>query len=216
MNLKAVLFDFDGTIADTLPEVFNSFNDVFMYYEGKHLTGKEIIQLFGPTEDEIILDFLQNKQLADEAIERYYTTYQKAHSSIMKSSNEIISMLKLLIDKKLRLGIITGKSRRGLDISLNELGIASMFEATVAGNEVQHPKPDPEGILKTMEMMNLKKNEVIFVGDSNADIKAGKAANILTVGVHWLSTVQSSSFEIEPDYYITKTVDFMKFVEEHI
>ncbi|NDI33860.1 HAD family hydrolase [Chengkuizengella sediminis] len=192
---------------------FLLFNQRRFHYEKKNLSDKEIIQLFGPTDDEIIRGFIQNKKLTNEAVERYYSSYQKAHRDIMLSSSEIIKMLKDLLGMRLRMGIITGKSRRGLDISLDQLSMTSLFETTIAGDEVQQPKPNPEGILKTMEMMNLKKDEVIFVGDSIADIRAGKAANLLTVGVHWLSTVQTTHFEEEPDYYFTNTVDFIKFIK---
>ncbi|OAB39253.1 hypothetical protein PMSD_04815 [Paenibacillus macquariensis subsp. defensor] len=77
LTIKSVLFDFDGTLADTLPLSFKAFRSVFLKYENKLLTDKEIIDTFGPTEEEIIGKNIFNKDLVNEAIEYYYVIFEK-------------------------------------------------------------------------------------------------------------------------------------------
>lgn len=59
-----------------------------------------------------------------------------------------------------------------------------------------------------MEELNVTPEEVVFVGDSEADILAGKEANVTTVGVHWSAEVQSANFTTKPDYYFTRIDQF--------
>lgn len=58
------------------------------------------------------------------------------------------------------------------------LGMGSMFDATITGDDVSEPKPDPEGIFKAMRALQAVPEETLFVGDSNADIQAGKSAGL--------------------------------------
>nr|WP_281197248.1 HAD-IA family hydrolase [Paenibacillus glacialis] len=125
---------------------------------------------------------------------------------------EIMNLLKELTLLHIKMVIITNKSRKCLDICLKNLGITDFFITTIAGDEVTQPKPDPEGIYKAIQMMNLRSDEVVFVGDSNADITAGKSANILTVGAHWFGTVQNTEFSIEPDHIFTRTEELKSFI----
>ncbi len=65
-----------------------------------------------------------------------------------------------------------------------------------------------------MEAFHVSTEEAIFLGDSSADIKAGKAAGMRTYGVQWLSTYQSASFEVEPDHLYTQVEPFLQLLEK--
>lgn len=114
------------------------------------------------------------------------------------------------------MGIITGKSKEAFIISTEALQLSKFFDLAITGDDVENPKPHPEGILKALGTLGVKKDEAVFLGDSNADIKAGKAAGIRTYGVQWLSTYQSSTFEVSPDLIFTNVSQFLKQIEEWI
>jgi len=69
------------------------------------------------------------------------------------------------------------------------------------------PKPDPEGINKILEIMNLSKEQVLFVGDSNADIESGNRAGIDTVAVSWFKG-SHGNFTQTPTYYCNEINQF--------
>ncbi|WLR57436.1 HAD-IA family hydrolase [Mesobacillus subterraneus] len=71
------------------------------------------------------------------------------------------------------------------------------------------PKPHPEGINKALEELGVSNIEAIFLGDSDADILAGKQANVHTIGVHWLSNHQTIEFSIQPDEVYSSINDFL-------
>lgn len=212
MTIQAVLFDFDGTLADTLPLSFKAFREVFFKYEGKRLTDAEIVQTFGPTEEEIIANHISNPAAVDEAVEYYYEVFEADFKDHVQMSEEIQELILRLSTLRMPMVIITGKSRRCLDICLKNLDLEGYFVATITGDEVERSKPDPEGIIKALEILGLGTREVVFVGDSDADISAGRSAGVLTIGAHWFDTVQNAHFAVEPDQVFTEPRQLLTLV----
>lgn len=212
MNFQTVLFDFDGTLANTLPLCFESLRRVFAEYDGNMLTNADIVDLFGPTEEEIIRLHLQQKESAERAVADFYALYEGLHRSLVEPHQDIHSLLHELKGHGVKLGIVTGKGRKSLDISLRQLGLADLFDVTITGDDVKKPKPDPEGVLSALSQLNAGKDTAVFVGDSNADIHAGKSAGLPVIGVRWLEVVQSPVFEVEPDWVVSDVEGFSRVV----
>lgn len=214
MSIEAVLFDFDGTLADTLPVSFTAFRAVFQKYESRQVTNEELVAMFGPTEDGIITGNFKNREHIPQAIEEYYTLYRQGHVDTMQHDPSINKLLQLLKERGKKIAVITGKSRAAFKISTDALGMADYFDLTITGDDTRSPKPDPEGILKALDVLGVAKENAIFLGDSNADIGAGKAAGVRTFGVHWLSTFQSPVFDAAPDRIFTKISEFHDLMEK--
>jgi len=204
----AVIFDFDGTLADTLPVCFLAFESVFKKFDNREVTSEEIKAMFGPSETGIIRKNLKNNKY-DEAIELYYEIYKERHKNFVQNNEDINALLSLLKTMGYKLGIVTGKARRSLDISLECLGLHNIFDVIITGDDVEFQKPHPEGIFKALEYLNVFPNEAVFLGDSDADIMAGKQANVLTIGVHWLPNYQTIDFKVQPDEVYRSINDFI-------
>ncbi|MFD2630396.1 HAD family hydrolase [Oceanobacillus kapialis] len=208
--MKAFLFDFDGTLANTLPVAYYAFQQVFDMYDGKELTNEDVRNMFGPPEPEIIRENLQHQD-KEEAIERFLLIYEQNHEELVKQNQDITDMLNMLQERKYKLAIITGKSRATLDISLKKLQMdEACFDSIITGDDVEEAKPHPEGILKTLRDLKVEKSEAMFIGDSNADMEAGKRAGLITAGVQWLPEFQSSKFSVEPDQMYQKVSEFVE------
>lgn len=214
MPIDAVLFDFDGTLADTLPLSFKAFNTVFKTYDNREVTNEELIAMFGPTEEEIIANHFRNEEFILQAIMDYYAIYKQGHFDTIEKDQAIIDLLEHLKGKGIRIGVITGKSRRAFQISSEALDLISYFDVVITGDDVVKPKPDPEGIYKALEILGVNKSKTVFIGDSNADIVAGKSAGLRTYGVQWLSTFQSSVFDIPPDAIFRSVAEFLDIMKE--
>jgi pyrophosphatase PpaX len=212
-DIKAVLFDFDGTLADTLPVCFYAFRRVFKEFDNREVSDNEIISMFGPSETGIIHENLSKKASVEGAINKYYTYYDELHNKLVENRDDILDLLRRIKSMGIKLGIVTGKARKSLEISMDKLGMNNLFDVIITGDDVERPKPNPEGVLSAISTLGLPKYQTIFVGDSNADIRAGKDAGILTIGVHWLPTVQSLNFEIIPDYMFKTTSELGAFLE---
>lgn len=211
MDPNAALFDFDGTLADTLPLTFSAFQTVFKKFDGREVPIDELIAMFGPTEDEILFNHLKNREKVDQAISEYDQLYRRGHFETMNPP-AIVQLLEVLKHNGKKIGGITGKSRRALDISAQTWNLSVFFDYVITGNDVARPKPHPEGILKALDHFGVSKCEAAFLVDSNADVQAGKAAGVRTYAVQWLPTVQHSVFELQPDAILKSTVEFMELM----
>lgn len=213
--IKAVLFDFDGTLADTLPLSFRAFQKAFKTFDDRELSDDEVLSMFGPSEPDIIKKNLESGR-KKEAIELYYKEYTEHHSRLVKENDEIIEVLKFLKGKGIKTGMVTGKSRRSLDISLKELNLRHYFEVIITGDDVMTPKPHSEGVVNALSLMETEEDEAIFIGDSDADITAGENADVITVAVEWLPGYQPKPLSTHPDYTFEDTHDFKHAIERLI
>ncbi|WP_079508757.1 HAD family hydrolase [Mesobacillus jeotgali] len=209
-----MIFDFDGTLADTLPVCFLAFQSVFKEFDDREVTPEEIKAMFGPSETGIIRENLTSTD-HEKAIDLYYEVYRERHEKIVQDNEEINNLLKLLKTEGYKLGIVTGKARKSLDISLECLGLTNFFDVIITGDDVENPKPHPEGINRALDYLNLSANEAVFLGDSDADIMAGLQANVKTIGVHWLPNYQTVEFSIQPNKIYTNIKDFIESLSEN-
>ena len=188
--IKAVVFDFDGTLANTLPICFYAFQQVFKEFDNRELSSDEIKSMFGPSETGIIRDNLLNPN-KEQAIELYYTKYKEKHTELVEFNQNMDDLLRFIKAKGMKLGIVTGKARRSLDISLQALNMEEWFDVSITGDDVINPKPNPEGVCRALSFLGVKNSETMFIGDSEADILAGKQADVFTIGVNWLPEYQA-------------------------
>ncbi|WP_096435181.1 HAD family hydrolase [Alteribacter populi] len=207
--MKAIIFDFDGTLADTLPVCYNAFQYVFKEFDGKDLSPEEIKRMFGPSETGIIKENLSHVN-KEEAIENYYTKYLDNHTYLVMENEEIKELLVYLQDKGIKLGIVTGKAKRSLDISLRALQMEHFFDVIITGDDVTQAKPHPEGVAKALSSLGVGNDEAMFIGDSDADVEAGIRANVITVGVNWLPNYQAVEFTSQPNLHFTNVSVFLE------
>jgi len=210
--MKAVIFDFDGTLANTLPICYFAFQSVFKEFDNKDFSPEEIKAMFGPSETGIIRENLLNIN-KDKAIELYYAKYAEVHNQLVSRNDEIENLLKDLKKEGIKLGIVTGKARKSLDISLKALQMEDYFDAIITGDDVIEPKPHPEGVLKALSLLDIDNKEAIFIGDSDADILAGMHASVFTIGVQWLPDYQTLEFSTKPDAFFRSVEEFVDFIK---
>jgi HAD superfamily hydrolase (TIGR01509 family) len=213
MSIQAVLFDFDGTLADTLPLSFHAFQAVFQQYDHREVTRDELVAMFGPTEEDIIGGNFADPSSVPQAIEDYYSLYEQGHFGEFQNDGHIVELLQALKAQGMKLGVITGKSRRAYQISAGALDLDRFFDISITGDDVVKPKPDPEGIHSALRTLGIAPSNAVFVGDSNADILAGKAAGLQTYGVRWLSTFQSQAYDVPPDGVFDSVDEFRKLLK---
>lgn len=199
LRFQTVVFDFDGTIASTLPLIYRTFNAVLEPRIGKRIPDAELRSHFGPPDNVILGRYLGEAEQAS-AFDEYITLYERDHNDYVHLFD---GMKEILIDLKAagtRIAIMTGKSRISAQISLRELGIADLIEVLVAGDDVVMPKPHPEGVIAALAQLGHPDNESgVMVGDSAADIYAGRDAGVATIAVTWGVPEHEDLFASRPD-----------------
>jgi HAD superfamily hydrolase (TIGR01549 family) len=212
-KFKGIIFDVDGTLVSTNELIFNSFNFIMKKYKNKTLTTKEIVSLFGPTENQIIdLMFKGNPQIVKKD---YLSFYSHNHNSVnlYKGIKDILELCK---SKNILLSIYTGKGRDTTKVTLLKTGIYNYFDMIVTGDEVKNHKPSPEGINLFLQKFHLAKKEVLMVGDSPSDIKAANDAGIRVASVLWDSYAKDEVLKLKSDFIIYSVSELRKLIEENI
>lgn len=212
LSVDTVLFDFDGTVADTTPLVVFAFQQAFAEFDGRHLSWDEVIDLFGPPEGAIFRRHLRAAERWEAALARFNELYRELHGEWVVRSAELEATLWDLRARGVRLGLVTGKARASAAISLDALQLHGLFDVVVAGDDVVRPKPDPEGILAALSRLGARADRALYVGDMDGDVLAGRAAGVTTVGAAWFRGT-GREFLHRPDRVFRQVADFRAFLE---
>lgn len=206
--IKAVLFDFDGTLIDTNELIFESYRIAFRTVLNREIDMDEILTLYGKPLFPSLIQY-------GEAGRRLYDVYrefnEKNHDFIAKPFDGVYDGVKLLRDNGFTIGIVTSKRlhlvRRGIEKILNMDG---MFDIIVTPDDTQKTKPDPEPILYACEKLNISPNETVYVGDSVFDMQAGAAAGAKLCAVKYSVTNPKQLLKFKPEYYVKSIDEFAK------
>ena len=182
----ALLLDLDGTIADTLPHVFDAYRHAVAPWVERPPTDAEVEATFGPAERECIARMVPRADL-DEAEERFYTYYEAELSEKVKVVEGIAEVIDHARSLGWKVGVFTGKGRRTAEFTLVELGLWDRIELLVSSDDVVQPKPDPEGVFQAAGKLGVPVGRILMAGDSPADVRAGKAAGARTAAVLWVA-----------------------------
>src|SRR6478609_3953430 len=134
-RFATIVFDFDGTIANTLPLIYRSFNTVLEPRIGRILPDAEIRSHFGPP-DQVILGRYVDEAERETAFAEYIELYKRDHNEHVYLYDGMYELLQKCKEEGIRVGIMTGKSRVSANISLRELKIEPFIDVLVAGDDV--------------------------------------------------------------------------------
>jgi len=211
-RISCIIFDLDGTLTQTNELIFATFNHVAEKYMGKIYTPVEITKMFGPPED-IAIERLVGKERIDEAMDDFYSFYEKHHPRMANAYDGIREMLDFLKSKGLLLAIFTGKGKRSTLISLDILGIKNYFDIIITGNDVDNHKPSGDGIRKVLARFGLEPKQVLMVGDAVADVKAARETGVQIAAVLWDSYGKEKVLEMDVDYKFHNVSEFMAWLK---
>lgn len=213
-NFEGIIFDIDGTLASTHDLIFESFNHVINKYHNKRLTTEEIVALFGPTEDVILKEWMKDDY--EKARKDYFDFYESQHKEMANIFPGLEEVIKLIKNKKIPLGIFTGKGRDTSIITLKAIKLHDYFDLIVTGDDVKKHKPAPEGIIKFLNTFNLKPEKVLMVGDTNTDVIASRNAGIKCALVLWDDFSRNNYSNAKADFIFYSVEEFKKFIENNI
>lgn len=211
--IKLVLFDFDGTLVNTNPLIMKSFELTLNHYlPNKMYSNEELMNFIGPTLKQTFNTILPEKM--DEMVEYYRKVNKELHDDMVTIYPTVKSGLERLIQKGIKLGIVSSKRHDMVLHGLSLFQLTPMFSCIIGEDDVKEPKPNPEPILKAMHMLDCKVHEVIFVGDNAHDMEGGKNANVVTCGVSWALRGADYLKQFKPDYILEDMNDLINIIEE--
>ncbi|QDU33992.1 Pyrophosphatase PpaX [Poriferisphaera corsica] len=213
-KIKAIIFDLDGTIANTLPLCIEAFRQSVEPLTNKPISDHEIIATFGPSEEGTIMALAPDHY--EQGLASYLSHYEDLHDMCLEPFEGIIDLLTLLKNKGIRIAMVTGKGKLSTEISLRKFGIKHFFEMIETGHQYGPRKPD--GIQAVIDYLKpLDKTEMIYVGDVPSDITASHSVGIPIVAAAWASTTNPDKLlELKPDFLFHTIQDFTTWLQHNI
>jgi len=180
MKLKpdALLFDLDGVLVDSLDAWWLALNDSFKKYSYNPVSREYFIDRFWGHD---LFDNIKNNDIPLE-VGLYCNKAYKNHTSRVRIYDETIPVLEKL--QSYKKCIITNTPRDSTEDILNIFNLSKFFNYTFTSDDVKMGKPDPEIILKSCSKLNVKPKDVVIIGDTESDVKAGHAAGCKVIGIN--------------------------------
>ncbi|MFT3912311.1 MAG: HAD family hydrolase [Ferruginibacter sp.] len=208
-KIKGVIFDLDGTLANTLPLCILAFRKSIEPFINRPISDQEIISTFGPSEEGTIMTLIPGYY--EKGIDSYLKNYEIMHEicpAPFAGINELLSNLK---NKSIKIGMVTGKGKYSTDISLKHFGIEHFFEVIENGSPNGPRKPD--GIRSVLNYWNVSRNEVLYVGDAVSDIEACREVGIPIIAAAWAETSEPERLiNYNPNEIFYSVENFSKWI----
>lgn len=200
------MFDLDGTLVDSVPVILRAFREVHEQM-GLPFDEPAVRKLVGIPLERQAERFAGER--AQEFIRRYVPLYAAYQTQDMRLFPGTVETLDQLRRRGYRLGLVTSKSSREVDRVLGRTGIGARFEVVVTADDVVNHKPHPEPILKALELLKLRPEEVLYVGDSLFDIEAARKAGVEVAAVSWGARTKDELLAACPDRVFDTWQEFL-------
>jgi phosphoglycolate phosphatase-like HAD superfamily hydrolase len=208
LPLRGLIFDLDGTLADTLPVCYAAFHATFHRFTPEQtFTDAQIAALFGPDEEGVLRQVLPQEHWAP-ALTVFLEEYAAAHTICPGPFPGVKEVLDLLLKRDVPIAVVTGKGARSAAISLERLGLADVFPLIEAGSPEGAIKP--QAIRKVLDIWGLSPDlfaQVAYLGDAPSDVTAARTVGVTPLSAAWASTADRDALAAMRPAALFPTVD---------
>ena len=209
-NIKAVLFDFDGTLLNTNALVFASYNYAFNKVFGRDITEEEIHSLFGRPLYSSLADFGEEHQ---DALFVAYREFNGENLETMvepfEHTTDGVRMIKALGYKT---GIVTSKRMETLLSGMKKLNLENGFDIIITPEDTKKHKPDAGPLLEACRRLGILPEECLYVGDSIFDFECAKNAGAHMAGVNY-STTREALLTYDPLFMVDNMAELANLLK---
>ena len=183
MRYPTVLFDLDGTLVDSGAIILSSFKHAARTVLERDVEEEQIAALVGGSNLHDQMRVLDPSRVDD--LVRVYREHNRPLHDELEAFEGVEELIASLAAQGRKLGIVTAKGRTTVELAFAVIPLERYFDAVVTADMTKRHKPDPEPVLKALELLGSEPADAAFVGDSPFDVEAGKAAGVFTIGVSW-------------------------------
>lgn len=180
---QLVIFDLDGTLMDTAPEVMEAVNDVMAEAGLPEVTLEQTHQWLGQGAGHFLERALTasgnlEQVVVDDLLARFYHFYEQRSGTNSRLYPYVPEVLEYFSQQGLKLAVLTNKFKVGADKALKAKGLFEYFDWVLGGDSFEQKKPDPVGVHFLMSHYQLSPEQVLFLGDSRHDVKTAQRAGV--------------------------------------
>jgi len=184
-ELQSVIFDFDYTLADSSPGVFECINFALREMGLDHASEEAACRTIGLSLSETFLALAEHHE--PHRCDEFHTLFVQRADQVMVDLTALYETVPAttaaLRERGLKLGIVSTKYRRRINEVLKREGLLDHFDVVIGGDDVEFYKPHPQGLFEAMRKLECSPESVVYVGDSQVDAELAKRAEVPLVVV---------------------------------
>ena len=186
---KLCIFDLDGTLTNTLASIAYFLNNELKKYDIPLVSHSDIKQFTGDGAKTLVARVLKknninNEELLNTILKSYVASYDANYLYLCELYPEIKETITKIKDKGVKVACLTNKPHKTAVSIINHF-FNDAFSIVWGQREGFPVKPDPSGAFEIMKALNIKPDDVLYIGDTGTDITTGKNATCFTIGVLW-------------------------------
>lgn len=211
--MKAIIFDFDGTLADTTAGILHCFKKTVKKM-GLPIPSDEAIKatIGLPLKKNFTTAINGLDELtADRCVDEYRRIFDMDALKMITLYDEVRDTLKRLYKRGTLMAVATSRSHQSLDVLTKNLEIEGFFKGCWCADDVANHKPAPDMALAILKRFGLDAADTLVVGDTTYDLMMGQAAGCRVCGVTWGNQSRELLSSVSPDYIIDDISELLAF-----
>ena len=178
-TVRAVVFDLDGTLIDSMPLVLRAYAHALGPFFDSLSEGEILARLGGPPE-RLFVEMLKGSAEVEEALQRL-REFSLANWKLIQPFAGMNALLAELRQAGCAVAVWTGRERESTEWLMREHGVREHVRTFVCGDDMPSHKPDPAGLAEVLRRLEVGAADALFVGDADVDVLAGAALGVRTV-----------------------------------
>ncbi|MDD2575661.1 MAG: HAD family hydrolase [Acholeplasmataceae bacterium] len=213
--MKLVIFDLDGTILDTVKDLTNAVNHLLKQLNRPLIEDNQVKAYLGQG-PKYLLEHALHEPLEGELFDNYYRIYNdfyQAHQlDYTKPYEGIYEVLKTLKELGYLLAVVSNK-QEPVTKSLMESLFPNTFDVVIGTSKTNLPKPNPTMVLKVMKALNVTKEDTIYIGDTQTDMKTAINAELVKIAVLYGFRTKEDLIPYEPEYFARTPLEILDIIK---
>lgn len=212
-RFHTVLFDLDGTLADTIPLIVASYQHAFRTVLGEEIDEARARAWIGRP---LLAALLEESPEHGHDLDQTYREWNLANTArLIRRYEGVPEMLEALASAGVRMAVATSKRRQTARLALEGVGIDHLIEVAAALEDTTRHKPEPDPLLHAAASLGSQPCDCVYVGDATVDVLAARAAGMAAIAVGWGAADREALAATGPDALVDTVADLTAYLLGH-
>lgn len=177
---RAAVFDFDGTLMDSLPLVIEAYNHALAPF-GQPPVDRSLFVTMGAPPERWFSDRLGGREADVTLALSRLNSFFRSHGELSQPYAGALDLLRALKEAGVAIGVWTGRDRNSAEAIWRRHGFDALVSTAICGDDLDTHKPAPEGLVRVLELLGVTRDEALYAGDADVDVEGGHAVGVRTI-----------------------------------